>query len=180
MVSASGAVGSVAVELLTKLGFDVVAVSGKAPDTLKDLGAKEIVGRDALQSSKKPMLKPIYGNAIDTVGGAPLAELLKLVKPGGSVSCCGLVAGMQLETTVLPFILRGVNLLGVDSVEIPLEEKAQVWKKLASSWACPKTESMARSIGRHELDSHLKAFLKGESSGKIVLDHSITAVNSSL
>ncbi|MDO3722302.1 YhdH/YhfP family quinone oxidoreductase [Marinobacter sp. chi1] len=171
---ASGAVGSVAVELLSGLGFDVVAISGKADhaEDLKALGAKDVVGRDALSQEKKPLLKPVFANAVDTVGGTPLAEMLKQVKPGGSVSCCGLVAGPQLETTVLPFILRGVNLLGVDSVEIPLADKVSVWEKFAGEWACPKTEASARDIGRAELDGALKAFLKGESAGKIVLDHS--------
>lgn len=170
---ASGAVGSVAVEILSGLGFEVVAISGKEDkaSSLKALGASEVLGRDALEASKKPMLKPVYANAIDTVGGSPLAELLKQILPGGSVSCCGLVAGPQLETTVLPFILRGNNLLGVDSVEIPLTEKRQVWQKLASDWACKKTEQAAQDIARRDLDGALQAFLKGESSGKIVLDH---------
>ncbi|MDX1597537.1 MAG: YhdH/YhfP family quinone oxidoreductase, partial [Marinobacter sp.] len=134
---ASGAVGSVAVELLSALGFEVVAISGKQDhaDELKTLGASEVIGRDALAAEKKPMLKPVFANAVDTVGGQPLAELLKQIQPGGSVSCCGLVAGPQLETTVLPFILRGVNLLGVDSVEIPLADKASVWRKFAGDWA---------------------------------------------
>ncbi|WP_286219780.1 YhdH/YhfP family quinone oxidoreductase [Marinobacter apostichopi] len=171
---ASGAVGSVAVELLAKLGFEVVAISGKADHAadLKALGASEVVGRDALTEEKKPMLKPVFGNAIDTVGGTPLAELLKQIKPGGSVSCCGLVAGPQLQTTVLPFILRGVNLLGVDSVEIPLADKQAVWGKFSGDWACPKTEQSARDIGRSELDAALKAFLGGASVGKTVLHHS--------
>ncbi|MEQ9547762.1 MAG: YhdH/YhfP family quinone oxidoreductase [Marinobacter sp.] len=172
---ASGAVGSVAVELLSTLGFEVVAISGKQDHAveLKALGASEVIGRDALAAEKKPMLKPVFANAVDTVGGQPLAELLKQILPGGSVSCCGLVAGPQLETTVLPFILRGVNLLGVDSVEIPLADKAAVWKKFAGEWACPKTEASARDVGRGQLDGALKAFLKGESSGKIVLDHAL-------
>ncbi len=171
---ASGAVGSVAVELLANLGFEVVAISGKQDhaDALKNLGASEVLGRDALAAEKKPMLKPAFANAVDTVGGGPLAELLKQIHPGGSVSCCGLVAGPQLETTVLPFILRGNNLLGVDSVEIPLAEKQAVWDKFSGAWACKKTEASARDIGRAELDGALKAFLKGESTGKIVLDHS--------
>lgn len=171
---ASGAVGSVAVEILAKLGFEVVAISGKSghADALKALGASEVVGRDALEPGKKPMLKPVFANAVDTVGGAPLAELLKQIMPGGSVAACGLVAGPQLETTVLPFILRGVNLLGVDSVEIPLEAKKSVWQKLSGDWACAKAEKAARTIGRSDLDAALKAFLKGESAGKIVLDHS--------
>ncbi|KPQ01473.1 YhdH/YhfP family quinone oxidoreductase [Marinobacter sp. HL-58] len=172
---ASGAVGSVAVELLANLGFEVVAISGKQDhaNALKDLGATEVLGREALATEKKPLLKPVFANAVDTVGGGPLAELLKQIQPGGSVSCCGLVAGPQLETTVLPFILRGNNLLGVDSVEIPLAEKQAVWDKFSGDWACRKTEASARDIGRGELDEALKAFLKGESSGKIVLDHSL-------
>lgn len=170
---ATGSVGSVAVELLSRLGFQVTAISGK-PDqaeTLKTLGATEIVGRDALAEEKKPLLKPVFANAVDTVGGAPLAELLKQVKPGGSVACCGLVAGPQLPTTVLPFILRGVNLLGVDSVEIPLEHKVSVWNRFSGEWACPETERSAKVVGRGQLDALLKAFLKGESAGKIILSH---------
>ena len=172
---ASGAVGTVAVEILAGLGFQVTAVSGKPDhaDALKALGASEVVGRDALEATPKPMLKPAFANAVDTVGGSPLAEILKQVQPGGSVSCCGLVAGPKVETTVMPFILRGVNLLGVDSVEIPLSDKETVWKKLSSDWACPKTEASARNIGRKDLDAALKAFLAGKSSGKIVLDHSL-------
>ncbi len=171
---ASGSVGSVAVELLSKLGFDVVAISGKADhaDSLRELGAREVVGRDALAEEKKPMLKPVFANAVDTVGGSPLAELLKQIKPGGSVSCCGLVAGPQLQTTVLPFILRGVNLLGVDSVEIPLDEKEAVWKKFAGDWKCDKAEASVRRIGRADLGDALQAFLKGQSAGKIILEHS--------
>jgi acrylyl-CoA reductase (NADPH) len=177
VTGASGAVGSVAVELLAKLGFDVVAISGKIlthKETLLKLGAKQVMGREVLaESTKKPLLKPTFAHAIDTVGGTPLSELLKQIQPGGSVACCGLVAGAQLETTVLPFILRGIQLLGVDSVEIPLPEKKIIWDKLATSWACPVTESLAVDIGRHQLDEYLQAFLKGESVGKVVLDHSI-------
>ncbi|HLV77111.1 MAG TPA: YhdH/YhfP family quinone oxidoreductase [Marinobacter sp.] len=173
VTGASGAVGSVAVEILTNLGFEVVAVSGKADQipVLKELGAVEVIGRDALEQQKKPLLRPMFANAVDTVGGAPLAELLKQLRPGGSVAICGLVAGAQLETSVLPFILRGINLLGIDSVEIPRADKEAVWQKLAGEWQCPRTEAMARDIGRPELGEALAAFLKGESAGKIVLDH---------
>lgn len=176
VTGASGSVGSVAVEILSRQGFEVVAISGKQPDLLKELGASEILGRDALDATKKPLLKPAFANAVDTVGGSPLTELLKQIQPGGSVACCGLVAGPKLESaTVFPFILRGVNLLGVDSVEIPLEQKQEIWEKLAGEWSCPVTEKAARDIGRHELDACLKAYLKGESTGKIVLDHSLTS-----
>ncbi|MDX1754986.1 MAG: YhdH/YhfP family quinone oxidoreductase [Marinobacter sp.] len=171
---ASGAVGSVAVELLASQGFEVVAISGKEAQApaLKSLGASEVLGRETLAPQKKPLVRPAFAHAVDTVGGAPLAELLKQIRPGGSVACCGLVAGPQLETTVLPFILRGVNLLGVDSVEIPLGEKRAVWQKLAGPWACSKTEASVRTIGRGGLKEALAAFLEGASAGKIVLDHS--------
>lgn len=175
VTGATGAVGSVAVELLARLGFEVTAVTGKSEsEFLRVLGASKVVGRETLASTVKPLLRPVFDHAIDTVGGSPLEELLKQIKPGGSVACCGLAAGPALDTTVLPFILRGINLLGVDSVEIPLSRKTAMWEKLASEWACPVTESKARRIGRHELDHCLKAFLKGESAGKIVLDHSLT------
>jgi acrylyl-CoA reductase (NADPH) len=178
VTGATGSVGSVAVEILANLGFDVVAVTGKVDsyhhNHLLELGATKVVGRDVLEVTSKPMVKPLYAHAIDTVGGNPLAELLKQIQPGGSVACCGLVAGPQLDTTVLPFILRGINLLGVDSVEIPLQEKKDVWEKLATSWRCPKTEACAKDIGRHELDAHLEAFLKGQSAGKILLNHSLS------
>lgn len=174
VTGASGSVGSIAVELLSKLGFQVTAISGKDPQRLRNLGAVEVLPRETLQESQKPLLKPIFPFAVDTVGGSPLAELLKQIQPGGSVACCGNAAGVKVETSVLPFILRGVNLLGVDSVEIPLEEKSSIWTKLSGEWRCPKAEQLARDIGRHELDVCLKAFLRGESSGKIILDHSLT------
>lgn len=173
VTGASGAVGTVAVEILARLGFDVVAISGKEKQhgELRKLGASEIRGRDELNPDKKPLVRPEFAGAVDTVGGGALAELLKRIKPGGSVACCGLVAGTEVQTTVLPFILRGVNLLGVDSVEIPAAEKQAIWDKLSDAWRCPETEASARDIGRSELDQALKAFLDGESHGKIVLDH---------
>jgi putative YhdH/YhfP family quinone oxidoreductase len=179
VTGATGAVGSVAVEILTRLGFQVSAISGKTEqavvDTLTELGAHEILGREVLEESPKPLLKPRFDHGIDTVGGAPLVALLKQIKPDGSVACCGLAAGPQLpNATVLPFILRGVQLLGVDSVEIPRSVKTTVWQKLAHEWACPVTESKVREIGRHQLGDTLGLFLQGKSSGKIVLDHALT------
>lgn len=182
VTGASGGVGSISVELLAKLGFSVVAISGKADDPssknrLMELGATEILGRDALEANPRPLLRPDYAHAIDTVGGKPLAEILKKIAPGGSVAACGNAAGLKVDTSVLPFILRGVQLLGVDSVEISLEEKHRMWIKLATDWRCPVTETSVREIGRHEIDGCLKAMLRGESTGKILLDHSLTKDN---
>mmetsp|Transcript_27954 Transcript_27954/g.31684 ORF Transcript_27954/g.31684 Transcript_27954/m.31684 type:complete len:543 (-) Transcript_27954:73-1701(-) len=205
VTGASGSVGSVAIELLSKLGFDVVAITDTTTgntkqkiDQLLRLGAKEVLGRDALEEKKKPLLKPQYAHGLDTVGGSPLVELLKQIQYGGSVTCCGNVAGMELlSLTVLPFILRGIQLIGVDSVQIPLEEKRQIWNKLATIWKCSTLESESDDdsyvtyIGRNELDCYLQSMLpksndnNGNSSassslfsfigpGKIVLDHSLT------
>ena len=173
VTGASGAVGSIATELLAKLGYEVVAMTGKADkhDWLKSLGATSVIGRESLAAQPKPMLKTVYAGGVDTVGGDVLAEFLKQVQPGGSVACCGLVAGAQLNTTVLPFILRGVNLLGVDSVEIERDDKAAIWQLLSGDWACPGAEGSFVEIGRDGLATALKAFLGGSSAGKVVLDH---------
>jgi len=177
VTGATGGVGSVAVELLAKLGFEVVALTGKLETDeawLKDLGASKVVGRDALEPNKRPLLRPSYAHAVDTVGGEPLAQLLKTIQNGGSVAACGNAAGLGVKTTVLPFILRGVNLLGVDSVEIPLEQKKDVWNKLSGEWSCPKAEASAREIGRDALDGCLKKMLEGGSHGRTVLVHGAT------
>ena len=173
VTGASGAVGTVAVEILSRLGFRVEAMTSRT-DRVKELnalGAAEIVGRELLAEEKRPLQKPRYAAVLDTVGGAPLSESLKWVLPGGSVSTCGMVAGIALNSTVFPFILRGVNLLGVDSVEIPIEYKARMWRNLASEWACPHTESSAAEIGLEDLESNLKAFIEGHSPGKVILVH---------
>jgi acrylyl-CoA reductase (NADPH) len=174
VTGASGGVGSVAVELLSKLGFEVVAVSGKVDqaEALESLGAARVEGRDLLEESKKPVLKPEFAGAVDTVGGSTLAEIIKRLKPAGSVAACGLAGGTAVPTAVFPFILRGVNLLGVDSVEIPLEKKQAMWQKLAGDWRCEKTEAQAREIGFDELPEALSAFLKGQARGRVVLAHS--------
>ncbi|WP_097461545.1 YhdH/YhfP family quinone oxidoreductase [Mangrovitalea sediminis] len=173
VTGASGGVGTVAVELLARLGFEVVALSGKHDEAgrLKQLGAIEIVDRAVLETSKRPLQRGSYAGAVDTVGGTLLAELLKVIRPGGAVACCGMVGGIELPTTVFPFILRGISLLGVDSVEIPLADKQRIWEKLSSEWRCPQTEQGARTIGLESLGPALKAFLEGHSRGRVVLAH---------
>ncbi|TVP54873.1 MAG: acryloyl-CoA reductase [Halomonadaceae bacterium] len=173
VTGASGGVGSVAVELLAKLGFEVVAMSGKADQEswLRDLGATQVVGRDALTPSRKPMEKPHYAGAVDTVGGEPLATVLKQIRPEGAVAACGLAAGTDLPSSVFPFIIRGVTLAGVDSVEIPQIRKTEIWDKLATEWRCPKSEQSAKTITMEELEPALSAFLKGQSVGRVVLAH---------
>ncbi|MDP3814007.1 YhdH/YhfP family quinone oxidoreductase, partial [Pseudomonas sp.] len=137
VTGATGGVGSIAVVLLSKLGYRVAAATGKAEQAefLKSLGAQEIVSRSQLQEgSERPMLKEQWGGAVDTVGGDILCNLLKALRYGGSAACCGLTAGVGFQGSVLPFILRGVNLLGVDSVELPLVVKASMWDRLSLQW----------------------------------------------
>lgn len=134
VTGSTGGVGSIAVALLSNAGYEVIASSGKSEqiDFLKSLGAKEVMDRHELSEvNKRPLLKEQYAGIIDVVGGETLVNAMKMLKPGASAACCGLVQSPQLNGTVLPFILRGVNLLGVDSVEIALSEKEKCWKKLA-------------------------------------------------
>ena len=144
VTGATGGVGSISVAILAKLGFEVVAVSGKADahEWLTELGASRIIDRnDFLESAAKPMAKEQWSGAVDCVGGEMLAAALKGLKYGGSATCCGLAGSPKLEMTVFPFILRGVNLLGVDSVELPCEIKQQMWQLLADEWM-PKDLSL--------------------------------------
>lgn len=137
VTGATGGVGSVAVTLLAQLGFETVAVTGKAEqvDFLKGLGAARVLGREALtEGAEKPLLKEQYAGIVDTVGGEMLWNGVKSLRYGSSLAACGLVASAQIPATVLPFLLRHVNLLGIDSVQLPLAEKARIWQRLAGEW----------------------------------------------
>ncbi len=137
VTGATGGVGSVAVALLAKLGYEVAAVTGKAEQHgfLTDLGATTVLSREeALEGAKKPLLAERWGGVVDTVGGDMLWNAVKSLRYGSSLAACGLVGGVEIPASVLPFILRHVNLLGVDSVELPIEEKQRLWEKLAGPW----------------------------------------------
>ena len=173
VTGATGGVGSVSVAILAKLGFQVVAVSGKADATgwLKSLGASDIISRDEfLANAGKPMLKEQWAGAIDCVGGDALTTALKSVKYGGSVACCGLAGSTDLNMTVFPFILRGVNLLGVDSVELPVEIKQQMWQLLADEWIPTVMETLeAAEVGLEEVNDWVARLLKGGVRGRVVV-----------
>lgn len=172
VTGSTGGVGSVAVAMLAKLGYKVAAVTGKAEkaDFLKKLGASEIVGREeAVDESKRPMLKGVYAGVVDTVGGSILSTALKTAAYGGAVTTCGLTQSPDLNTTVFPFILRGVSLLGVDSVEIPIEEKIKTWGRISSDLKLDNLEELARDIKLEELPEYLQMILKGKSTGRIVV-----------
>lgn len=170
---ASGGVGSVAVAILSKLGFDVLAVTGKPESAqwLKDLGAKDIIARDDLMAfSGKAVAKPIYQGAIDTVGGDMIAALLPQILPNGSVTTCGMVAGVKFSASVFPFILRGVNLLGIDSVEIALEQKQNVLNKAADEWALPELAKLTTEINRDGLPEVLGQVYSGKGQGRYLVN----------
>ncbi|MAD46733.1 MAG: oxidoreductase [Oceanospirillaceae bacterium] len=173
VTGASGGVGSVAVALLSKLGYEVVAVSGKPEqqEFLKSLGASRIIGRDEVLAVKgKAMAKPLYQAALDTTGGDLVSALIPQLLPEGAVSTCGMVAGLKVEASVFPFILRGVSLLGVDSVEIPRADKQSVLDKVAAEWALPGLTNLTTDIGRSELDATLKKILNGQGVGRYRLN----------
>lgn len=173
VTGATGGVGSVSVAILSKLGFNVAAVSGKADavDWLKGLGAAQVISRDEyLENAGKPMLKEKWAGAIDCVGGDALTTALKSVKYGGSVAACGLAGSPDLNMTVFPFILRSVNLLGVDSVELPVEIKQQMWQLLADEWIPRDMAQLeAAEIGLDEVNDWVAKILKGGVRGRVVV-----------
>ena len=170
---ATGGVGSVAVSLLSKLGFPVLASTGK-PDKVKyleSLGAQSVLPRSELEeANKRPMAAPIYANAIDTVGGEILTNIIKSLDYQGSVAICGLVASPVFSTTVLPFILRGVNVLGIDSVELPVLDKTRNWNRLAAEWSLPNLEEMAIDINLAGLSAAIADILAAKVAGRVVVD----------
>lgn len=173
VTGATGGVGSVAVAVLAKLGYDVLAVTGKPEqqEFLKSLGASGFLTRDAILATKgKAMARPLYQAAIDTVGGDLVSGLIPQIKPEGAVTTCGMIAGIKVEASVFPFILRGVSLLGVDSVEIPLAEKQAVLDKAASEWQLDQLESMTTELGRSQLADVLAKVLAGQGVGRYRLN----------
>ena len=169
VTGSTGGVGILSVAILAKLGFEVVAVTGKpeAAELLQRLGATEIIGRESLNdTSGRPMLKSIYAGAVDTVGGNILATILKSLHYGGAVAACGLVASPDLPTSVFPFILRGNALLGIDSAECPMSKRLEIWQHLASDWKLDNLDLISHEIGLEEVSAKLDLMLEGKSFGK--------------
>lgn len=172
VTGATGGVGSIAIMLLAQQGFRVVAGTGKPDrvDWLKSIGAAEVVSREELlEGTGKAMLKERWAGAVDTVGGDILFNAVKATRYGGSVACCGLTAGASFQANVFPFILRGVNLLGVDSVELPLEVKILMWDMLANEWPLPDLSSIVEEIGVEDVPAHGERMLRGESVGRTLV-----------
>ncbi|MFT0211025.1 YhdH/YhfP family quinone oxidoreductase [Pseudomonas sp. F1_0610] len=172
VTGATGGVGSIAVALLAKLGYQVVAATGKAQeyDYLMSLGAAEVISREALlEKQERPMLAPKWAGIIDTVGGDLLFNCVKALKYGASAACCGLTAGVEFNANVFPFILRGVNLLGVDSVELPLEVKQEMWSKLATTWHLNNLEKLSQEINLTDVPEAIEKILKGTHKGRYLV-----------
>jgi len=172
VTGATGGVGSVAVALLASLGYRVAASTGKAEqaDYLKSLGAEQVVLRADLQAgTDKAMLKEQWAGAVDCVGGDILFNVVKSLRYGASVACCGLTAGVTFKASVLPFILRGVNLLGVDSVELPLVVKASMWDRLSLQWKV-NLEALVSEVGLEQLPAAIAQVLAGKQVGRVLVN----------
>jgi acrylyl-CoA reductase (NADPH) len=173
VTGAAGGVGSVAVAILAKLGYAVAAVTGR-PQTegyLRDLGTSRIMAREELaETVKRPLETETWAGCVDAVGGAMLARVLGQMKYGGSVAAVGLAGGAALPASVIPFILRGVNLLGIDSVTVPFERRVRAWGRVVSDLPMGKLEAMVRSAVLADLPELGAAILKGGVQGRVVVD----------
>ena len=172
VTGATGGVGSLAVSILNKIGFTVVAVSGKEEqiDYLKRIGASEVILRDTFnEDAKKPIMAERYAGVVDTVGGDILANALKYIKYDGVATCCGLTASHELNTNVFPFILRGVRLIGIDSVECKIEKKQAAWDKLAGEFKIATLDSITNEIGLEDIKDTYVLMLEGKSVGRYVV-----------
>jgi acrylyl-CoA reductase (NADPH) len=171
VTGAAGGVGSVAVTLLAKLGFAVVASTGRPAeaDYLKSLGAREIIERKELTGASKPLGPERWAGGIDTVGSATLANVLSMTRYGGAIAACGLAGGMDLPATVAPFILRGVSLIGIDSVMCPLERRREAWKRLASDIDAGKLAAMTSEIDLAGVMDAGRRIVEGAVRGRIVV-----------
>jgi len=171
VTGAAGGVGSVAVTLLAKLGFAVVASTGRPAeaDYLKSLGAREIIERKELAGASKPLGPERWAGGIDTVGSTTLASVLSMTRYGGAIAACGLAGGMDLPATVAPFILRGVSLIGIDSVMCPLERRREAWKRLASDIDAGKLATMTSEIDLAGVMDAGRRIVEGAVRGRIVV-----------
>jgi putative YhdH/YhfP family quinone oxidoreductase len=172
VTGASGGVGSTAVMLLGKLGYRVVAASGKTAlrAKLRDWGAAEVVSRESLlDSSRKPLLSGRWAGAVDTVGGEVLGTVIRQTRHSGCVAACGVAGGAQLPLTVYPFILRGVTLAGIDAAFYPMERRKRIWANLAGPWSLDRLEQLVQEANLRTLDPHIDAMLAGNVAGRIII-----------
>lgn len=171
VTGAAGGVGSVAVALLARLGYQVIASTGRREeaDYLKKLGAAEIIDRGELAGTPKPLAKERWAAGIDSVGSTTLANLLTMTKYGGAVAACGLAGGMDLPSSVAPFILRGVSLLGIDSVQCSPKRRSEAWARLDSDLDRGKLEAITSEVGLPDVIEEAAKILDGRVRGRIVV-----------
>lgn len=170
VTGATGGVGTVAVMLLSKLGFDVIAITGKEnqTDLLLSLGAKEVINRSEFEGEmKSPLSKPRWAGGVDAVGSDILSNLITATHQRAAIACCGMVGGINLNTSIFPFILRGLSLLGIDSAETLIEVKKEIWHNFATDWKLEKINDQIKDVGLDELDLEIEKILKGEQVGRI-------------
>lgn len=172
VTGATGGVGSIAVAILAKAGYRVVAATGKHSDAayLQTLGASEVISREQLsEGADRPMLKERWAGVVDVVGGQMLVAALKSTRYGGAVTCCGLVGSTDLAMNIYPFILRGVSLIGIDSVNCPMEPRLQVWERLSGAWRPEQLATVANEVTLENLEEKLQAILQGIIRGRTVI-----------
>ena len=170
---ATGGVGSVAVGLLSKIGFEVHAITGKPDESeiLMKMGASKIIARDDYMSEPlRPLDKALYASAVDTVGGEMLAKIISMVSNNGVVSCCGNVGGAMFTSSVFPFILRGVQLSGIDSAESPINLKKELWNLLSDEWSIDLS-NQTKTVSINEIEDEVEKILKGGQIGRVVIKH---------
>jgi putative YhdH/YhfP family quinone oxidoreductase len=172
VTGSTGGVGSIAVAILAKLGYEVDAVTGKVEHHgwLRKVGAHTILGRELIaDETDRPLLRSRWAAAVDTVGGKPLTTILRSTQHRGCVSACGLVAGTDLHTTVYPFILRGVTLAGIDSANCPRPERLEMWQKLSGPWRISQLEMLAGEVTLDELPDRIEKILAGQIVGRTIV-----------
>ncbi|MGB3834837.1 MAG: MDR family oxidoreductase [Mesorhizobium sp.] len=172
VTGAAGGVGSVAVAILSKLGYHVVASTGRASESayLTGLGAAEIISRDELTGPVKPLAKERWVGGVDAVGSTTLANVLSMTSYGGAIAACGLAGGMDLPASVAPFILRGVSLLGIDSVMAPKALRLEAWKRIAADLDLAKLKALSTTIGFDGIIDAARDIVEGRIRGRVVVD----------
>ena len=171
VTGAAGGLGSIAVALLSKLGFTVIASTGRATeaDYIRSLGAREVIERKELVGAARPLGRERWASGIDTIGSTTLANVLSMTRYGGAVAACGLAGGMDLPATVAPFILRGVSLIGINSVMCPIDRRREAWRRLASDLDAGKLAAMTSQIDLSGVIDTAKRIIDGKVRGRIVV-----------
>ena len=173
VTGATGGVGSIAVMILAKLGYAVTAATGKQDEAgfLKEIGARKVIPREEINdTSGKALLHGRWAGVVDTIGGGFLATAVRACLPGGVVTACGNAASADLPLTVYPFILRGVTLAGIDATQPSLEEREQIWRKLAREWKPAALEKRVREVTLDEVDGEIEKMLQGKNTGRVIIN----------